>query len=60
MAEVAKIGLEVFGSMEKFRFWLSTPNYALGNLPPRELLHDSYGKELVVDELTRINYGILV
>jgi uncharacterized protein (DUF2384 family) len=29
-------------------------------LPPRELLHDSYGKELVVDELTRINYGILV
>lgn len=60
MAEVAKIGLEVFGSMEKFRLWLSTPNYALGNLPPRELLHDSYGKELVVDELTRINYGILV
>jgi uncharacterized protein (DUF2384 family) len=46
--------------MEKFRLWLSTPNYALGNLPPRELLHDSYGKELVVDELTRINYGILV
>ena len=60
MAEVAKVGLEVFGSMEKFRLWLSTPNYALGNLPPRELLHDSYGKELVVDELTRINYGILV
>ena len=34
MAEVAKVGWEVFGSMDKFRLWLSTPNYALGNLPP--------------------------
>jgi hypothetical protein len=25
-----------------------------------ELLKDSYGKELVISELTRINYGILV
>ncbi len=60
IAEVTKIGLDVFGDMEKFKLWLETPNYALGKLKPMDLLKDSYGKELVISELTRINYGILV
>lgn len=60
MAEVIKVGLDVFGDMEKFKLWLETPNFSLGNLKPLELLKDSYGKELVISELTRINYGILV
>ena len=60
MAEVTKAALDVFGDMEKFKLWLETPNFSLGNLKPIELLKDSYGKELVMDELTRINYGILV
>lgn len=60
MAEVTNIGLEVFGSMEKFKLWLDTPNFSLGNMRPLNLLSDSYGKELVISEITRINYGILV
>jgi putative toxin-antitoxin system antitoxin component (TIGR02293 family) len=60
MAEVTSMGLDVFGSMEKLGLWLNTPNYALGNLKPAELLKDSYGKDLVMAELTRINHGILV
>jgi len=60
MAEVTKVGLDVFGDMEKLRLWLNTPSYALGNLKPLELLKDSYGKELVISELTLINHGILV
>lgn len=59
MAEVTNVGLDVFGDMEKFKLWLQTPNFSLGNLKPLELLRDSYGKELVISELTRINYGIL-
>lgn len=59
MAEVTNIGLDVFGNMDKFKLWLSTPNFALGKLKPVELLKDSYGKEMVIGELTRINYGIL-
>ena len=59
MAEVTNIGLDVFGDIEKFKLWLETPNFSLGNLKPFELLKDSYGKELVISELTRINYGIL-
>jgi len=60
MAEVTKVGLEVFGDMEKLKLWFNTSNYALGSLKPIELLKDSYGKELVIGELTRINHGILV
>jgi putative toxin-antitoxin system antitoxin component (TIGR02293 family) len=59
LAEVTKIGQEVFGNDEKFRLWLETPNFALGNLKPFDLLKDSYGKELLIAELTRIEHGIL-
>lgn len=60
MAEVTKVGTEVFGDLEKFRLWLNTPSFALGNMKPIDLLQDSYGKELVIRELTHINYGIFV
>jgi len=59
IVELNNIGLDVFGDMEKFKLWLETPNFSLGNLKPLELLKDSYGKELVISELTNINYGIL-
>ena len=60
MAEVTKVGLDVFGNLENLKLWLNTPNFALGNLKPIDLLKDSYGKELVITELTRINHGIFV
>ena len=59
MAEVTNVGIDVFGEMGRFRLWLETPNFSLGSLKPMDLLKDSYGKELVLSELTRINYGIL-
>lgn len=60
MAEVTKMGLDVFGNIEKLKLWLNTPSYAIGKLKPIELLKDSYGKEMVISELHRINHGILV
>ena len=60
IAEITSVGLEVFGDVKKFKLWLDTPNYSLGNLKPKKLLKNSYGKDLVISELTRINYGILV
>ena len=59
LAEVTNRGVDVFGSDDKFRRWLETPNYALGKLKPFDLLMDSYGKEMIMGELTRIEYGIL-
>ena len=59
LAEVTNLGIEVFGNNKKFRVWLETPNYVLGNLKPFDLLRDSYGKEMIIGELTRIEHGIL-
>jgi putative toxin-antitoxin system antitoxin component (TIGR02293 family) len=59
MAEVTQAGLEVFGNLNTLKLWLNTPNFALGSLLPIELLKDSYGKDLVLAELIRINHGIL-
>lgn len=59
IAEVTRVGTEVFGELDKFKTWLHMPNFALGNATPFDLLRDSYGKELVLGELHRINYGIL-
>jgi putative toxin-antitoxin system antitoxin component (TIGR02293 family) len=60
IAEVTKVGLDVFGNVEKLNLWLNTPSFALGKLKPIELLKDSYGKEMVISELHRMNYGIFV
>lgn len=60
LAEVTNFGKEVFDSKEQFYLWLNTPSYALGNLKPADLLKDSYGKELVMEELNRIDQGIFV
>ncbi len=58
IAEVNNLGKEVFNSTEQFYLWLNTPSYALNNLKPAELIKDSYGKELVMEELNRIEHGI--
>jgi putative toxin-antitoxin system antitoxin component (TIGR02293 family) len=58
LAEVIQLGLEVFGDMESLKRWLDTPVFALGNHKPADLLKDSFGMELVVGELTRIEHGI--
>jgi len=60
IAEVTKTGMEVFGDLDKLKGWLNTPSFALGGHKPLALLKDSYGKDLVLAELTRISHGILV
>jgi putative toxin-antitoxin system antitoxin component (TIGR02293 family) len=58
IAEVALLGNQVFDSSAHFQQWLTTPCYALGSHKPFELLKDSYGKELVINELHKIDHGI--
>ncbi|MDI9309104.1 MAG: DUF2384 domain-containing protein [Limnohabitans sp.] len=58
LAEVTNLGEEVFDSQSAFYAWLNSPSFALGNLKPIELLKDSYGKEMVVNELHKIDFGI--
>lgn len=58
LVEVTNFGIQVFDSLDQFYLWLNTPSYALGSLKPIELLKDSYGKDLVMAELNRIEHGI--
>jgi putative toxin-antitoxin system antitoxin component (TIGR02293 family) len=60
LAEVTSLGNTVFDTEAQFYLWLNTPSFALGNLQPIELLKDSYGKEMVVNELNKIDQGIFV
>lgn len=60
LAEVTSLGNAVFDSENQFYLWLKTPSFALGNLQPIELLKDSYGKEMVVSELNKIDQGIFI
>jgi len=52
-------GIEVFGTAEKFNSWLATDNLALGKIKPKMLLDNSFGINMLRDELSAIEYGIL-
>ncbi|UOE42078.1 DUF2384 domain-containing protein [Chryseobacterium suipulveris] len=52
-------GEEVFGNQENFTSWLNTQNIALGNVIPKTLLKTTFGIQLLMDELGRIEHGVL-
>lgn len=58
LTEVVALGQDVFADKEAFAKWLKEPSVALGGLKPYDLLHDSYGQSLVIDELNAIDQGI--
>jgi len=60
IAEVVCIGKQTFDSAENFELWLNMPSIALSNLKPIELLDSSYGIDLVMAELNRIEHGIFI
>lgn len=58
LTEVTNMGMQVFDDLDSFHDWLNTASLALGNNKPSALLQDSYGKELVLAALNRIEHGI--
>ena len=52
-------GVEVFGKKENFDQWLSSRSIALGGIPPKDLLDNTFGIHLLNIELTKIEHGIL-
>lgn len=59
IAILYKKGNEIFGEREKFYSWLDSQNVSLGGIKPREILDSTFGLELIKDELTRIEHGVL-
>jgi len=60
--EITKLnfkGKKVFGSKVNFEEWMNSKIIALGNVRPIELLDSSFGIDLIMDELGRIEHGIL-
>lgn len=54
-----KRGEEVFGSSDYFLTWLQTENLALGKTKPQDIIGSNFGITLLMDELTRLEHGVL-
>jgi len=58
LARLYTRGEEVFGSSDKFKLWIRTPNVIFNNEAPLSLLDTSAGFNMVFTELGRIEHGI--
>lgn len=52
-------GVEVFGNLDRFIEWLGLENIVLRIIKPKSLLDSTFGINLLKEELTRIEHGIL-
>jgi putative toxin-antitoxin system antitoxin component (TIGR02293 family) len=52
-------GVELFKDKNNFLAWMQLPNVALGKRPPISLLNSRFGTEMVLDELGRIEHGVV-
>lgn len=59
VADVYSRGSTVFDSPEGFKQWLAFENKALNNRKPIDLLSSRYGAQMVLDEIGRIENGII-
>ncbi|MCB0704880.1 MAG: DUF2384 domain-containing protein [Saprospiraceae bacterium] len=59
IVQVMQMGINVFGKAGYFESWMGSRNLALGGVCPIELLDSTFGIELLKDELTRIEHGVL-
>ena len=55
--EVYRKGIDAFG--EDFYSWMETVNPALGNVMPKSLLVNSFGIRMLLDEIGRLEHGVL-
>ena len=57
-AEIYEIGINAFdGSIDRLNEWLETANPYLGGNKPFSIMDTHHGRDMVKDELTRIEYG---
>ena len=58
LARLFGSGYNVFDSKEDFKRWLMTPSKTLGDKIPFELLDSSFGFEMVMNEIVRVQYNV--
>jgi uncharacterized protein (DUF2384 family) len=52
-------GVSVFGSTSNFLTWINSKSIPLGGVKPIDLLDNSFGINMVKDELIKIEHGVL-
>ncbi|MEM6841391.1 MAG: antitoxin Xre/MbcA/ParS toxin-binding domain-containing protein [Bacteroidota bacterium] len=58
LAQLYARGFDFMGT-ERFRRWMQKDHQALGKKPPMEFLDTYFGIQLLLDELGRIEHGVL-
>lgn len=58
IAEVLLKGMDIFDSPEELKLWLKSPLLSFGQRTPFGLLDTSYGVQMVMDELGRMEHGV--
>lgn len=58
VTELLSFGMDVFITRDKLYHWLEKSTFALGGRSPLSLLTNSYGRDLVMREMTLIEHGI--
>ncbi len=59
LAQVVAKGMEVFEDQEALLKWLNSDIRALGYSKPLNLLKTSFGIKMVINELIRLEYGVI-
>ncbi len=59
IAEVAARGVDVFGNKDDFLAWMKQQNVALGKKTPISLLSSRFGAQMILDEIGRIEHGVV-
>ena len=55
--EVYRKGVAAFG--DSFYAWMLANNVSLGGVPPKSLLQNSFGIRMLLDEIGRMEHGVL-
>jgi putative toxin-antitoxin system antitoxin component (TIGR02293 family) len=59
IAQIVSRGEEVFGDRSLFLDWMNHKNPALSNNTPFDLLNTRFGANMIMDELGRIEHGVI-
>jgi putative toxin-antitoxin system antitoxin component (TIGR02293 family) len=59
ITEVVAKGVKVFEDKDDFLAWMEQSNVALGGKTPLSLLRSRFGTQMVLDELGRIEHGVV-
>ncbi len=59
IVELYTKGYELFEDRDKFQKWMDAEIVGLGNVKPKSLLDTTFGIQMVVNELGRLEYGII-